>query len=74
MQGVDLLPVSIQSADSDLTLSAAKLKATAALPYADCFAAALAGKDGTLVTADVKDFNRVPGLKILALSEHRRTT
>ncbi len=72
MEGVDLLPIAIQPADRELTAAAAKLKAGVALPYADSFAAALAGKDGVLVTADVKDFSRVPGLKILALPEHRK--
>ncbi len=67
MDRVALLPLEIVPADRLLTASAAKLKAGFGLPYADCFAAAVAGATGTLVTADVKDFRRVPGLKLLAL-------
>jgi predicted nucleic acid-binding protein len=47
------LPVRIVDADLALTHAAAELKATHAVAYADCFAAALARRlDATLVTGD----------------------
>jgi predicted nucleic acid-binding protein len=60
------LPIEIVDADSVLTRVAARFKAEQNLPYADCFAAALAqAKKATLVTSD-KDFERVgTALKIL---------
>jgi predicted nucleic acid-binding protein len=60
------LPIEIVDADSGLTRVAASLKAEHNLPYADCFAAALAqARKATLVTTD-KDFERVgTALKIL---------
>ncbi len=72
MDRVRLLPLEVLAADESLTVSAAKLKAGFGLPYADCFAAALAGTQGVLVTADVKDFKKVPGLQVLALPEHKQ--
>ena len=59
------LPVVVVEAASELTKLAASLKAGHNLPYADCFAGALAhAKKATLVTSD-KDFERVAGsLKI----------
>lgn len=60
------LPIEIVDADSGLTRMAARFKAERNLPYADCFAAALAqDRKATLVTSD-KDFERVgSALKIL---------
>jgi predicted nucleic acid-binding protein len=60
------LPVVVVEADPELTKLAASLKAQHNLPYADCFAAALAhAREATLLTSD-KDFERVAGsLKIL---------
>lgn len=60
------LPIEVIDADLELTRLAASLKAAHNLPYADCFAAALAqNRKGTLVTSD-KDFQRAaPALKIL---------
>ncbi len=56
------LPIEIVDADSGLTRLAASLKAEHNLPYADCFAAALAqARKATLVTSD-KDFGRVKSL------------
>jgi predicted nucleic acid-binding protein len=56
------LPVEVISADMDFAQSAATLKAERNLPYADCFAAALAqARKATLVTSD-KDFERLRGL------------
>jgi predicted nucleic acid-binding protein len=60
------LPIEIVDADSGLTRVAASLKAEHNLPYADCFAAALAeSRKAPLVTSD-KGFGRVgTALKIL---------
>jgi len=53
------LPVEIVEADLGLTRLAAGLKAQHQLPYADCFAAALArARKAILVTSD-KDFERL---------------
>ena len=60
------LPIEIVSVDTELAKLAASLKAQHNLPYADCFAAALAqARRATLVTSD-KDLECVgPALKIL---------
>lgn len=71
MGEVRLLPLSVISADESITEAAGKLKAGYGLPYADCFAAAITGKTNVLVTADVKDFKKVPWLQILPLPQHR---
>ena len=71
MDRVLLLPLAVLDADRLLTTSAAKLKAGHGLPYADCFAAATAGATGVLVTADAKDFRKIPGLQILPLPEYK---
>ena len=72
MQRVKLLPISILDAGEAVTALAAQLKAGHGLPYADCFAAATAAKDAVLVTADIKDFRKIPGLQLLALPEHKK--
>jgi predicted nucleic acid-binding protein len=71
MDRVRMLPLTVLLADELTTMRAAKLKASYGLPYADCFAAAAAGTSGVIVTADVKDFRRVPGIHLLALPEHK---
>lgn len=71
MERVKLLPLMILNADEPLVTRAAKLKVGYGLPYADCFAAASTGKDEILVTSDLKDFRKVPGLNLLALPEHK---
>jgi predicted nucleic acid-binding protein len=54
-----LLPVELIEASAELALAAATLKAQHGLPYADCFAAALAEtRKATLITSD-KDFESV---------------
>jgi len=60
------LPIDILGVDMELALLAATLKAEHNLPYADCFAGALAqSRKGALVTSD-KDFECVgTALKIL---------
>lgn len=56
---VETFPIDVVAADTALTKQAALLKATHKLPFADCFAAALAGmRKGELITAD-KDFKVV---------------
>ena len=66
LQEITQLPIEIAGVDTELGKLAASLKAEHNLPYADCFAAALArDRKATLVTSD-KDFERVgTGLKIL---------
>jgi predicted nucleic acid-binding protein len=66
LQEIAQLPIEIVDVDMELGKLAASLKAEHNLPYADCFAAALAqARKATLVTSD-KDFERVgPALKIL---------
>ena len=70
MARVRLLPLTVIAADEPSTETAARLKAGYGLPYADCFAAAAAGQENVLVTADVKDFKKVPWLQVLALPRH----
>jgi predicted nucleic acid-binding protein len=71
MERVKLLPLSIIDVDESLTTAAVRLKAARGLPYAHCFAAAIALRDGVLVTSDVKDFKKIPELHVLPLPEHR---
>ena len=68
LREISQLPIEIVDADSGLTHVAASLKAEHNLPYADCFAAALAqSRKAYLVTGD-KDFGRVESiLKIVGL-------
>ncbi len=50
---ISLLPIDIIAFNDDLFWQAVKLKATYAMSYADCFAAALAFKEqATLLTSD----------------------
>lgn len=46
---------------------ASDLKIKYGLPYADAYAAELTGTHNVLVTADVKDFQRVPKIRLLKL-------
>ncbi len=71
MAQVRLLPLSIVNADESITEIAAQFKSGYGLPYADCFAAALTGKTNVLVTADGKDFKKVPWLQLLPLPPHK---
>ena len=71
MSQVRLLPLSIVIADEAMTEIAAQIKSGYKLPYADCFAAAIAGKTNVLVTADVKDFKKVPWLQIVPLPPYK---
>jgi predicted nucleic acid-binding protein len=72
MDRVRLLPLAVLDAGATVTQRAAQLKAGHGLPYADCFAAATAAKDEILVTSDVKDFKKIPGLRLLPLPEHKK--
>jgi predicted nucleic acid-binding protein len=66
LQEIAQLPIQIVGVDMELAKLAARLKAEHNLPYADCFAAALAqARKATLVTSD-KGFECVgPALKIV---------
>jgi len=66
LQEIAQLPVAIVDVDGEFGKLAATLKAVYNLPYADCFAAALAqSRKATLVTSD-HDFERAgAALKIL---------
>ncbi len=56
LEDIAQLPIEIVDADLDLTSAAAELRAEHKLPYADCFAAALAAsRKASLATSD-KDF------------------
>jgi len=56
---ISQLPIEVVNADSDLTKVAAELRAIHNLPYADCFAAALAKiRESQLATSD-QDFAKV---------------
>jgi predicted nucleic acid-binding protein len=60
------LPIQVVSADMEVTRLAAELKAGYRLPYADCFAAALAIRTrGSVATSD-RDFRRIErGVKLI---------
>ncbi|HLI35056.1 MAG TPA: type II toxin-antitoxin system VapC family toxin [Terriglobia bacterium] len=60
------LPIEVVDVDMEMARLAASLKAEHNLPYADCFAAALArARKAVLVTSD-RDFERIEGsLRIL---------
>jgi predicted nucleic acid-binding protein len=65
LRDVAQLPVVVVEADAELTKLAASLKAQHNLPYADCFAAALAHARKAALVATDRDFERVAGsLKI----------
>jgi predicted nucleic acid-binding protein len=72
MNRVRLLPLTVLDATEAGTARAAQLKAGYGLPYGDCFAAAAAARDDVLVTSDIKDFKKVPHLRILPLPEHKK--
>ena len=59
IEDIAQLPIDIIPADLDLTRRAAELRAEHKLPYADCFAAALAAnRKANLATSD-KDFSQL---------------
>ncbi len=66
---IEQLPLTIVTADMDLTLEAAKLKAAHPVAYADCFAAALGmRKKAKVVTGDpeFKKFGNTVGVEWIA--------
>jgi ribonuclease VapC len=69
LQEIAQLPIQVVDVNMEMTKLAATLKAQHGLPYADCFAAALAqAQKATLVTSD-KDFHRVAtAVKVLWVS------
>lgn len=71
MRAADQAPIILVEVDRAQSEAAGRIRAGYGLPYADCFAAVLAGKDGVLVTADVKDFKKVPWVRTLALPAHK---
>jgi predicted nucleic acid-binding protein len=71
LKQLENLPVAVVMAEMEQARSAAVLKASYGLRYADCFAAALTAQSGVLVTANVKDFARIPWLQILPLPVHK---
>ncbi len=59
LQAIAQLPIQVSGVDMELARQAASLKAQYNLPYADCFAAALAqARKAAVVTTD-KDFERI---------------
>ncbi len=62
LQEIAQLPIQLIDVDMELARLSASLKAEHNLPYADCFAGALAqARKAVLVTSD-KDFERLGGL------------
>jgi len=71
LEAVALLPLSVVTVGMEQARAASILKSSFGLPYADCFAASLAGRSGVVVTSDAKDFARVPWLSTMALPSHK---
>jgi hypothetical protein len=71
LNGVKWLPLAVLDAGEEVTAKAA-LKAGHGLPYTDCSAVATTTKDEVLVTSIAKDREKIPGLSILPLPEHKR--
>jgi predicted nucleic acid-binding protein len=69
---LDKTPISLGDVTAEDAVRAARLKAQYNLPYAHAFAAALAGGQHVLVTADVEHFQRVPKLRLLKLPSAKR--
>jgi predicted nucleic acid-binding protein len=67
-EGHAIVLVHVDTAQAE---AAGRVRAGYGLPYADCFAAVLTGRDGILVTTDVKDFKKVPWVRTLALPAHK---
>ncbi len=65
---VDHLPIELMVADRSLTIRAARFRAKYKLPYADCFAAALAQQEKARLATSDPDFKAVQReIKILWL-------
>lgn len=61
--------ISILPVDISVTAAAVQVQMKHGIPYADTFAAALAGTKGTLVTAD-RGFEKIPWLRVLWLPRY----
>ena len=59
LQLIAQLPIELVGADAELAKAAAQFKAQHKLPYADCFAAALALKQKAVVATSDADFDKV---------------
>lgn len=59
LQLIAQLPIELIGADAELTKAAAQFKAQNKLPYADCFAAALALRQRAEVATSDADFGKV---------------
>ena len=59
MAAVDTLPISIMSADRELTMLAGEFKSRGGISYADCFVAALAKQQTAIVVTGDKEFKGV---------------
>lgn len=64
-------PVHPVVVDGDFAVKAALIKAQYNVPYADCFAAALAGTQHVLVTSDHEHLGRVPTIRLLKLPSRK---
>lgn len=65
------LGIVIVAADTERCVRAAMLKARYGIPYGDAFAAEMTGSQNVLVTSDIKDFQRVPKIRLLKLPRKR---
>lgn len=59
LESIQTLPLNIQYADEQLTLSAARTKAFNKMSYADCFAAALAKQTNAYLVSSDKEFKQI---------------
>lgn len=71
MRAAESHAIMLVAVDTAQAEAAGRIRAGYGLPYADCFAAVLAGKDGVVITSDVKDFKKVPWVKTLPLPLHK---
>lgn len=62
---IDELPIIMESANRELSLGAAHLKAQYSIAYADCFAAALAQQKKAMLISGDPDFEKV--VEVIAL-------
>lgn len=69
LQGVPLVLVPVERDDA---VRAARIKVQYNVPYADAFAAAVAGQQGVVVTSDETHFRRVPKLRLVLLPSHKQ--
>ena len=70
---LDKTPIALIGVAAEDAVHAARLKAQYNLPYADAFAAALAGNQNVLVTAEVEHLGRVPKIRLLKLARAKKS-